>query len=62
MRIKIWMAALLLLGFLQSRGQGGSGSLKIAVFSPLYLDSAFDAAGEYRFANTSAPVLNFMKA
>jgi hypothetical protein len=55
MRIKIWMAGILLICFLQSRGQAGSGSLKIAVFSPLYLDSAFDAAGEYRFAKNSFP-------
>lgn len=55
MRIKILMAGLLLIGFLQGRGQSGSGSLKIAVFSPLYLDSAFDASGEYRFAKNSFP-------
>lgn len=55
MRKKILMAGLLLIGFLQGRGQSGSGSLKIAVFSPLYLDSAFDASGEYRFAKNSFP-------
>ena len=28
---------------------------KIAIFAPLYLDSAFDAAGEYRYAKNVFP-------
>jgi hypothetical protein len=45
---------------------GSNEKLKIAVFTPVYLDSAFDTmvitAMKKPFPNLLIPVLNFMKA
>ena len=35
--------------------QDSTAKLKFAIFAPLYLDSAFDAAGEYRYAKNTFP-------
>lgn len=46
---KLWVALIFSLSFLTGFAQQRH---KIAVFTPLYLDSAFDAAGNYRFNKT----------
>lgn len=45
----------LLAGTLKAPAQNGTAKHKIALFAPLYLDSAFDEAGEYRYAKNTFP-------
>ncbi len=48
-----WLLVLSLLGFsAHSKAQDSTGPKKIAVFLPLYLDSAFDAAGNFKPGKT----------
>lgn len=44
-----------MLALLTLRAQADAAKFKIAIFAPLYLDSAFDANNEYRFAKNSFP-------
>lgn len=52
---KILIAGVFLLSFLRPMAQVDTPVYKIAIFAPLYLDSAFDATDEYRFAKTVFP-------
>lgn len=55
MRKIILLAGLFLIAQLAVQAQTPAPKNKIAIFAPLYLDSAFDEAGEYRFAKNSFP-------
>lgn len=46
---------LLVLAFLGAKGQDNVPKHRIAIFAPLYLDSAFDANNEYRYAKNTFP-------
>lgn len=55
---KFFLPFLLLLTFLQSGAQEDSvitEKYRIAIFAPLYLDSAFDATNEYRYTKNTFP-------
>jgi len=56
MKNPIRLLALLLL--IAICGQAQAQRQKIALFAPLYLDSAFDASGSYRFSNSFPKFLN----
>lgn len=54
--MKKFLAALFLLALVQFKASAQNGvSHRIAVFVPLYLDSAFDGMDEYRYAENSMP-------
>ncbi len=54
--MKKLLAALFLFFFcVEMQAQGNSRPHRIAIFAPLFLDSAFDAANEYRYAANSMP-------
>lgn len=55
MNIRLLITAVVLLGMCSATAQTTTPKYKIAIFSPLYLDSAFDANDEYRYAKTVFP-------
>jgi len=57
MKIHILIVTLFLSSFVASYAQTDSAIVKhkVAIFAPLYLDSAFDAANEYRYAKNVFP-------
>jgi hypothetical protein len=56
---KIFVPVLIFLFSLNAFSQnGGNGKLKIAVFTPIYLDSAFDAMDNYRYDKTFPKFIN----
>lgn len=55
MRKKILLIGLLLIAFPGLKAQDSLPKYKIAIFAPLYLDSAFDANDEYRYAKNTFP-------
>jgi hypothetical protein len=50
--------AAMLLSAQHSLGQTASGPHRVAVFLPLYLDSAFDASGQYRYGKQFPKMFN----
>jgi hypothetical protein len=54
---RIFLALLCSIPFLKSVAQD-SARHKIAIFTPLYLDSAFDAAGNFKYEKTGAKFVN----
>jgi hypothetical protein len=54
---RIFIALICALPFLSAVAQD-SARLKIAIFTPLYLDSAFDAAGNFKYEKTGAKFVN----
>lgn len=55
MRIQNWVLALLLLLAKTAGAQTPAPAYKIAIFAPLYLDSAYDSQSEYRYAKNTFP-------
>ena len=55
MRIYFFASLVLLTIFQDLKAQDSIPKHKIAIFAPLYLDSAFDAANEYRYAKNVFP-------
>ncbi len=57
MKIHLLIVTLFLSSFVASHAQTDSAIVKhkIAIFAPLYLDSAFDASNEYRYAKNVFP-------
>lgn len=53
-----FLFAVLLINFAAAQTEAGSTSHRIAIFVPLYLDSAFDANGNYKFDNNFPKILN----
>lgn len=51
----IFIFSIALLCWVSSFGQSPKPAYRIAIFAPLYLDSAFDGAQEYRYAKNSFP-------
>ncbi len=55
MRIQNWVLILLFLFAKPAGAQTSAPAYKIAIFAPLYLDSAFDSKSEYRYAKNTFP-------
>ena len=55
MKSRLLLTAVVLLAALSSRSQVNTPKYKIAIFAPLYLDSAFDYNDEYRYAKNVFP-------
>lgn len=55
MRIHCWVLATLFLLTQTAQAQEQAPKFKIAIFAPLYLDSAFDNQSEYRYAKNVFP-------
>lgn len=55
MKIQTWVLIALFFLAQTTRAQGPAPKFKIAIFAPLYLDSAFDDQSEYRYAKNTFP-------
>lgn len=55
MRIHVWVMTALICLAQTTRAQDTATKYKIAIFAPLYLDSAFDNQSEYRYAKNIFP-------
>lgn len=55
MKIQTWILISLIFLAQTSGAQGSAPKFKIAIFAPLYLDSAFDDQSEYRYAKNTFP-------
>jgi hypothetical protein len=55
MKIQTWVLISLIFLAQTSRAQESAPKFKIAIFAPLYLDSAFDDQSEYRYAKNIFP-------
>ncbi len=55
MKVRFLLIIFLFTGLCELSAQDSTAKLKFAIFAPLYLDSAFDAAGEYRYAKNTFP-------
>ena len=55
MRIQVWVLFTLFLLAGTASAQDPAPKFRVAIFAPLYLDSAFDNQSEYRYAKNIFP-------